>query len=498
MVWEDGDIFAQRIVDIPGPEAPSNLSATSLTGRRIRLDWTVSPSTNVSHYNIYYDSGTGVIDYAVRLSSVSASSSTFTTDPLVAGVTYKFGVRTVDDNNVEELNTNVVASATALDSVSSAVQAAIKVPQSGRKVTGNRLTVVAEIVQGNLSSVKSVRFQYRNAISTSNPWVDIVAATTQHPNPDLESPYFVHWDVSSFAEGNYELRAVATNTSDGSDPSPPTIFITIDHADPESEEIVSGSGIRKRQRVNGTVPNTVQVGDPQSAVVTNVTVPANALSSSSTTLRLLTAPSSLPQVPGSLTSPDIFTEITLENGQTTLSNSQQATITIDYPDANGDGLVDDSGLKEDRLALYRFNTGTNRWDKLAGSVDTLSKRITAQTPGFSVFGLFAPAAADLSDVLVYPVPWVPNDGKDDNGKPFNPSDSTSGIIFDNLTPNLKIEVFTVTGERVWERSPNGSSGRVQWDVKNSSGREVASGGYFAVITDTSTGNKVTRKIAVIR
>lgn len=492
------DLFLQRVDDTAGPEPPSNLIATALAGQEIRLNWTESPTTNVAHYNIYYDSGTGVIDYSVRLSSVAASSTTFTADALIADVTYKFGLRTVDDNGMEELNTDVVASAAALESLSTSVQAAIKVPKSGMKITGNRTLVMAEIVQGSLANVKNVRFQYRNAISTTNPWLDITAATVQHPNPDGGSPYFVHCDVSAFAEGVYELRAVATNGANVADPSPPTIFITIDHADPDSEEIVSGGGLRKREKVNNSIANTVRVGDPTRSVLTNVSIPATALSDSTTTLRVLTVPSAAPAVPGDFASSDIFTEITLENGQTTLSNSQLATLTLTYPDSNNDGIVDVGGVREESLALYRFNTGANRWDKLPSSIDTGNNTVTAQTPGFSVFGLFAPAAADLSDVLVYPVPWVPNDGDDNNGKPFSSGDAASGIIFENVTQGIKIEVFTVTGELVWKHSTDASSNKVRWNARNQSGRDVASGGYFAVITDKGSGTKVVRKLAVIR
>ena len=51
---------------------------------------------------------------------------------------------------------------------------------------------------------------------------------------------------------------------------------------------------------------------------------------------------------------------------------------------------------------------------------------------------------------------------------------------------------------MWEKVTDASSGKVQWDGRNNSGRDAASGGYFAVVTDTATGNRVVRKIAIIR
>jgi flagellar hook assembly protein FlgD len=96
------------------------------------------------------------------------------------------------------------------------------------------------------------------------------------------------------------------------------------------------------------------------------------------------------------------------------------------------------------------------------------------------------------------VPWVPGDGNADNGKPYAAGDPSSGIIFDNLTQSVKIEIYTLAGELVWSRTTDTSSGKIQWDARNDAGREAASGGYFAVITDPATGARVVRKLAIVR
>ncbi len=496
--WQVGDIMMQQVRDLPGPEPPFNLTATPLEGRKIELHWVVSPSTNVSHYNIYYDSATGVIDYYIRITSVPASSATFTAGPLTDGVAYKFGIRAVDANGVEELNTDVVASAVAMEALSVQVKASIKVPQSGRKVTGNRLTIAAELVQGDSFDVRDIRFQYRDAITTTTAWQDVIPATARHPNPDADFPYFVHWDISAFPEGSYELRAVAASRSGAADPAPATIFVTIDHADPQVEETALGSGIRKRQTVNNTTANTIQAGGGQEGSLMKLILPADSLNSSAATLKIVTDPAGLPAVPRELASGGSFSEITLESGQTQLLNGRLAAMTVFYPDADNDGIVDGTVARADRLALYAYDPAAGNWERLAGSVDTGQRTVFAQTSHFSLFGLFAPAAADLSDVLVYPVPWVPNDGIADNGKPYNSADPDSGIIFNDITQSARIQIYTITGELVWEKTTDASSGKVQWDGRNRSGRNAASGGYFAVITDTATGSRVTRKIAVIR
>jgi len=102
------------------PEPPSNLRAYAVSGGRIKLIWDASPSSDVRQYNIYYDNGTSVIDYANKLASVNHSdyffgilSFTYTSPALSHAVTYKFGIRAENWAGVEEKNTTVVASATA-------------------------------------------------------------------------------------------------------------------------------------------------------------------------------------------------------------------------------------------------------------------------------------------------------------------------------------------------------------------------------------------------
>ena len=106
--------------------------------------------------------------------------------------------------------------------------------------------------------------------------------------------------------------------------------------------------------------------------------------------------------------------------------------------------------------------------------------------------LFAPLAADLNSVKAYPVPWKPGSG----GK-FDSAPGTYGIIFDNLTDETEIKIFTITGQLVRELKVTAADlGFKVWDGKNSSGRKAGSGVYLARI---KSGSKViTLKIAVER
>ena len=92
-----------------GPEPASNFTATA-TDKGIRLGWTHSPSENVAGYRIYWNAGSGDIDYGHVYSSVLYPANTYTVTTLPAAGTYRFGLRAVDRDGVEEQNTTVTAS----------------------------------------------------------------------------------------------------------------------------------------------------------------------------------------------------------------------------------------------------------------------------------------------------------------------------------------------------------------------------------------------------
>jgi hypothetical protein len=109
----------------------------------------------------------------------------------------------------------------------------------------------------------------------------------------------------------------------------------------------------------------------------------------------------------------------------------------------------------------------------------------------------APAAADLSQARVYPVPFKPNGGDPDYGAPFSAGNPNSGIIFDNLPRAATIKIYTISGRLVTSFDSNAPTGRIQWDARNGSGRDVATGYYLAVITSPGMP-ALTKKLLIIR
>ena len=104
------------------------------------------------------------------------------------------------------------------------------------------------------------------------------------------------------------------------------------------------------------------------------------------------------------------------------------------------------------------------------------------------------AAPNLNNIRVYPNPFKPYDGENKTGIPYAEGVDNSGIIFDQITENATLKIFNLAGELVYEKS--GITGKVQWDAKNPGGKEVASGVYIYLITDS--GKKASGKLVIIR
>jgi hypothetical protein len=155
-----------------------------------------------------------------------------------------------------------------------------------------------------------------------------------------------------------------------------------------------------------------------------------------------------------------------------------ASISMPYTDANGDNIIDGSNppLAASAIKVYTLNTTVNRWESLTTYVDPATRRVTAFTPHFSVFAMFAPLTIGtaLSQVRVYPIPWRPGS--------LSRFDA-SGITFDRLPVSGSIRILNLAGERIRDLSFDGSaSGSVTWNGLTDGGLRTASGVYFARIT----------------
>ena len=81
--------------------------------------------------------------------------------------------------------------------------------------------------------------------------------------------------------------------------------------------------------------------------------------------------------------------------------------------------------------------------------------------------------------------------------PYRPYKGHIFVTFDDLTEQAKLEVFTITGQKVWSIEETDGDGKVIWNVVNQSGRKLASGIYICRATNNK-GEEKFFKLAVIR
>lgn len=467
------------------PAAPGGFYAEALDGARIALAWEPSPSLFAAGYRLYYDNATGTVDYNTPLAVFTSTETSWTTPVLTAGSTYKFALRAAGGCGSEEKNVSLLASAQAVG-VLSGVRAAIKVPLAGKRVKGNSVTIVAEIILGQVSQVAQVRFQYTP--SGAGAWTDIPAANVNHPNPDLAAPYFVHLDADALGAGTYDLRAVATDIYSVADPAAPAITIVVDPVDFDTSESVSAGEQRKEQKINNTVTSTVQAADDTTTLLSKVVIPSGAVSDSTAALTLVNNPAAVPAPPSGADALNLAVKVNLSNGQSQLAAGKTAALTFSYKDDDNNGIVDGTLASVERLKVYTVPDSGGSWTQLATSVDRTNKTITGVTTHFSFFSVFAAPASGLSAIKIYPVPWQPGAG----GR-FD----AAGVTFSNLPATARIKIYTITGELVRLMEVTSADGGVKvWDGRNSEGHKAASGIYLAFIKSGS--DERTLKVAVER
>ncbi len=249
-------------------------------------------------------------------------------------------------------------------------RAIVELPGAGRSIGGDSVTLAARLLQGSpgeVSPAAGVRFEFRAAPFGS--FAPVPAAEPARPNPSTAYPYFVHWNVSGLPDGDYELRAVAHDAYGAPDPEPAAIPVTIlNGGAPEIEESVSGQGRQEsRTAVDDLVEGAGAAGDRTSrGALLRFSLPAGSLLLPADTLRIL-FPDPAGEVPR-LEQPEqsigLFAEIALESGQGTLQGGHVGVLDIQYTDANQDGVVDGTSVREEDLELRRLDETTNTYVKL--------------------------------------------------------------------------------------------------------------------------------------
>jgi hypothetical protein len=171
-----------------------------------------------------------------------------------------------------------------------------------------------------------------------------------------------------------------------------------------------------------------------------------------------------------------------------MEDNFDSEVKITFPYDEDNGVVENAliPLREETLQAFWLNEEHSNWVRMPGSrVDRENNVVvTGEVPHFSVFGLMGSAVYDLSDAHAYPVPWKPNDGKDETGT------EQDGITFTNLSAEGAIKIYTISGElvREYDYKP-ADGGKWTWDVETSRGEKVFSGVYIYYIKNEKEQKK---------
>ncbi|RMH54502.1 MAG: T9SS C-terminal target domain-containing protein [Candidatus Hydrogenedentota bacterium] len=149
------------------------------------------------------------------------------------------------------------------------------------------------------------------------------------------------------------------------------------------------------------------------------------------------------------------------------------------------------------LGVFSFSTPVVAAETVPSGSDTAAAVSSASGSSLFVSEAGSALAASLDTVIVYPNPFIPNDGNDRTGRPFEPATAGTGIIFDNLPGQVDIRVYDVAGRPVATLTKSSAEGRYRWDVRSDDGRDLDSGIYFAVLV-SSAGDVAVKKIMIIR
>lgn len=177
---------------------------------------------------------------------------------------------------------------------------------------------------------------------------------------------------------------------------------------------------------------------------------------------------------------------TADNEAVNTNFSKPVYLSIAYPDADNDGMVDGvfQPIRVKTLRIYHLDQEHNLWVKVPGSsIDTGTKMLTAPCRHFSVYAILGALDTDLSDAYAFPVPFVPSRGDRD-------------ITFTNLSSLATIKIFTVSGELVRTIEHASGSGQEKWDGLNDTGEKSASGAYLYIIKNEKETKK--GKLVVVR
>ena len=157
----------------------------------------------------------------------------------------------------------------------------------------------------------------------------------------------------------------------------------------------------------------------------------------------------------------------------------------DGQDNDGDGHIDEEDEKGYYSVIYTISSINGKSDGNYSVSVTATDSAANSTIYFIYLTLDnSGLLPSLQNLKVYP-------------NPFNPTAGHTQIIFDGLTSNARIQIFTLSGELIADSNTLKSQEKWIWNVTNKEGKDIVRGIYIYLVTN-SAGEKKTGKVAVIK
>ncbi|MBD3183861.1 hypothetical protein GF312_16370 [Candidatus Poribacteria bacterium] len=544
----DGHYFHIRPVDIAGnwsidaahlgpffidtqpPNPPTGLKAIAQANGKVNVFWTASISEDVIKYNIYWDSGTGSIDYSIPFDSITSADNVWISPELVDGKSYQFNVRAQDRAGNEEENTQKTA-AVADNQPPSIVHEPIL-----GMLEQEIVDVMVQADVSDSSGLDNVVLHYRSRGQTNYTQVNMSATTgdtyqSQIPASAFSSTGLDYYISAVDIAGNLAEISVMTITVSSSIRIPVVsdgeteilvgdstyLYFPTDSLDDTAELIVTvprfipevqpglGDHILTREftlssRVNKLITfrlnysNDKLVDEDENRLglylwdgtqwdfLTKVNP-----SSNSAEIRIMKF--GILSIIGDYEPPDI-------SQVRPVGYAQSDTTITAWIEENGSGIapdgvevtlnnqsvnVPDTALKEDNLVLKLpdlLNPGSY---SLRITVTDKAGNQSSATAGFQVEGELA-----LKDIYCYP-------------NPFDPSKVVNFSY--TLTEPVKkviLRVFGMDGKKIIEKEGTTDVGKniLQWDCKDEMGDQILSSVYICYIEVEGSEETVTETIKI--
>jgi hypothetical protein len=358
------------------------------------------------------------------------------------------------------------------------------------RVAGNAVTVAV----GWSDSYSRVYFEYRPL--SSSTWRPCTVNVWSDPNPDTGGPLWsILWNTDLLAEDTYVLRATGVMRSGETDPSPTINRVVIDRRDSwiqEWNDTATGQHVRRYRYFNDINDTSMMMEGTMLNLPTSSFLGLSTVWARMTVFRAAPPEAPAPPAGSGMVEPGAgyYRRFEREDGRTQFDD--WVWLSIPYSEEGLTGTEDD-------LAIFRYDPALRIWIREGDQyVDKVRNLVWARVNHFTDFAVFGVAASSgLSNVLIYPNPFIPYDGDLQTGTPFVRGDATTGIIFRNVTSTVDIEIYTVAGRRISTIHATNTGGNVQWDARTDDNREVASGVYIAVLR-APNGERVSKKFMVIR